>query len=290
MGNSSQKCLTLMIHYRKLVLLILMVLMLSLQGAFAAITLSPDIAAIQKRGVLVAAFYQGQMPPFFMQDQNGVWSGIDVDFAEMIAKQLGVKLAIKTSSTYDGVIDLLATGKADMGLGLLTITPERALIVKFSDSYYNFHPHLLVNRLQLGQLDWTVWNMVDHMETTTKPLKFGALESSANIEILQQAFPAATVIAYPSMDAALQAVVDGQVFASVGNTPQQVHNWLEQHPQNILQVADIEMPDKLVSTAIAVPWQDEQLRQFLNVYIRYMKQNGLTSQLFQKYGEEANEQ
>ena len=99
----------------------------------------PDIAHIKKKGTLVVAFYNGNVPPFFYHDSKNQWTGIDIDLAKMIAEQLGVKLVVKPSNTYDGIVDMVARRQADIGMGLLGITPQRALKVRFSNRYYAFN-------------------------------------------------------------------------------------------------------------------------------------------------------
>lgn len=249
----------------------------------AAVPYPPDIAAIKKQGVLTVAMYSGDQQPFVSQDAKGVWSGMDVDFANMIASQLGVKLQIKAAPTVSAVINMVANGQANLGMGLLSITPERALLVRFTNSYYAFHPYLLVNRLQLEQEGWTLDNVVNEIQTSHEPLKIAALASSANIALLQEALPQAKIIPYSTPDATLQAVGNGQVFAAVSDTPEQLKHWLQQNPQAAVTTGMAMVGSRIVLFGIALSWNEEGLRQWLNVYINYLQMNNLLQDLFDRY-------
>ena len=73
------------------------------------------------------------------------FKGFDVDMVSNIAHDMGVKLAIKDSD-FDALQSglLLNSGQCDMGASAMTITPERAKRLAFSDPYYNSEQSLLV--------------------------------------------------------------------------------------------------------------------------------------------------
>lgn len=248
-----------------------------------------DIAAIKKRGSINIAIYSGDVPPFFMQDDKGQWSGIEHDFGVMIADQLGVKANFKTVSSYDGIINMIANKQADIGLGLLSITPTRALMVRFSIPYYTYHPYLVVNRLQVGRLNWTLWNALSNLTTTDQSFKIGAITSSANAELIQVAFPSAEVAQYDSAPELMKAVESGAIFGAVIDTPEQVEDWFKQNPKAALNTGSILIPERSVLFGVAIQPQEENLQAWLNVYIDYAKRNKIINQLFEKYGiEETN--
>ncbi|MCX7123878.1 MAG: ABC transporter substrate-binding protein [Gammaproteobacteria bacterium] len=243
----------------------------------------PDIAAIKESGVLRVAMVSAGVPPFFMQDAQGNWTGIDVDFDRLTAQALGVKLVIVSIPTYDGVIDAVANGQADLGGGLLSVTPDRALRVKFSDGTYAYHPSLLVNRMQMNRLGWNIVNVVSHLQLTNQPLKIGALQYSANIALLQGAAPAAEIITFPTEDAALEAVAKGDVFAAMSDTPEQMNNWLNAHPRAALTTVQGVLTSRSVLFGVAMSWKSENLREWMNVFIKNLESLHMRETLFEKY-------
>lgn len=73
------------------------------------------------------------------------FKGFDVDLVTNIAKEMGVKLAIKDSD-FDALQSglLLNSGQCDMAASAMTITEERAKRLTFSDPYYDSEQSLLV--------------------------------------------------------------------------------------------------------------------------------------------------
>jgi ABC-type amino acid transport substrate-binding protein len=245
--------------------------------------LPPDIALIKQRGELRVAFFKGGAPPFFMQDARGQWSGIEIELAQMIAQQLQVKLVIVPANTFNSIVDLVANGQADIGMGLLNITPERQLRISFTDPYYIFYPHFLVNRLQAAQRGWPLWNVIAEMQATQKSFKLGVLAGGASEELLKDKFPKAQMVSYPSVKAAMDDVVAGKIFAALSNTPLQAAVYLKENAQASLVAEDAEVRAVTYIIGAALPWQYFYLRPWLNIYFDYLQQNGIETQLFEKY-------
>jgi polar amino acid transport system substrate-binding protein len=74
------------------------------------------------------------IPPFGMTDDKMQPTGSDVDLAKALAKDLGAELEI-VPTTGPSRIPSLQTGKADLVVSTLSITPERAKVVDFSIPY-----------------------------------------------------------------------------------------------------------------------------------------------------------
>jgi polar amino acid transport system substrate-binding protein len=83
-------------------------------------------------GVLTMAT-NAYFPPYEYYDGDKV-VGIDPDIAQAIADKLGLKLKIEDME-FDSIITAVQTGKADIGLAGMTVTPDRLKNINFSDSY-----------------------------------------------------------------------------------------------------------------------------------------------------------
>lgn len=90
-------------------------------------------------------------PPFEFTQQGKV-IGMDIDIAQAIADELGVNLVVQDVS-FSGIIPSLTNKRADFAMAGLTITPERAQNVEFSDIY--FQPSLAI----LAKLDSNINNL-----------------------------------------------------------------------------------------------------------------------------------
>jgi len=88
---------------------------------------------IKKSGKIRIAIDLG-VPPYGMTDDKMQPAGLDVETAKALAKDWGVEL-VHVSTTGAGRIPALQTGKADLVISTLSITPERAKVIDFSKGY-----------------------------------------------------------------------------------------------------------------------------------------------------------
>ena len=73
-------------------------------------------------------------PPYEYVDENNEVAGIDADIAAAIAEKLGMELEI-TDMAFDSLIPALQSDTIDIVLAGMTVHPERAEQVNFTDSY-----------------------------------------------------------------------------------------------------------------------------------------------------------
>lgn len=88
----------------------------------------PDI-----NGVLKIALDDENAPFSYVQDRRIV--GYDVDIIARFCKAMGYRPKI-SAIDFSAVIPSVMSGKSDIGIGAITITPERAESVNFSDPVY----------------------------------------------------------------------------------------------------------------------------------------------------------
>ena len=74
-----------------------------------------------------------QFPPYEYYEGDSI-VGIDAEIAGAIAEKLGPELVIEDME-FDSIIEAVKTGKADIGLAGMTVTPERQESVDFTASY-----------------------------------------------------------------------------------------------------------------------------------------------------------
>ena len=72
-------------------------------------------------------------PPYEYYDGNNI-VGIDPEIATLIAEKLGMKLEI-VDMDFSSIITSVQTGKIDIGMAGMTVTPERQKNVNFATSY-----------------------------------------------------------------------------------------------------------------------------------------------------------
>jgi len=77
--------------------------------------------------------------------ENGEIVGVDIDIANEIAKELGKSLEVKDIA-FDSIVNELKTGKADLALAGMSITPERLKEVDFSVEYTTSRQVVIVKK------------------------------------------------------------------------------------------------------------------------------------------------
>jgi len=94
-----------------------------------------NIKRIQTAKVLKVGTGAGYYP-FEMIDKSGKMVGFDMDIAQAMADALGVELQVVDFKEWDALLPALGAGQIDMILAGMTITPQRAQVVNFSQPYF----------------------------------------------------------------------------------------------------------------------------------------------------------
>jgi len=104
-----------------------------LAGALPAQAQQNTLAAIRQAKTIKVALEFGR-PPWGYKDDKLKATGSDMETAELLATDLGVKLEI-VEVTGPNRIPFLQTNKADVVLSTFSITPERLKVIEFSLPY-----------------------------------------------------------------------------------------------------------------------------------------------------------
>ena len=107
------------------------------------------VEAIKQKGKLVVATSPDYAPFEFqaLVDGKNQVVGADIDMAQAIADELGVKLEVTTMS-FDNVLSSLQAGKADIAISGISVTDERKKTFDFSDPYYETQNAIIVRKDQ----------------------------------------------------------------------------------------------------------------------------------------------
>ncbi|MBR3679454.1 MAG: transporter substrate-binding domain-containing protein [Oscillospiraceae bacterium] len=97
----------------------------------------------RSRGTLVMAT-NAEFPPY-EERQGDQIVGFDVDMMNTVCDYLGYELQIEDMA-FDSVIPAVQSGKADVGVAGLSVTPDREKNVLFSDNYAVTHQVIIVRK------------------------------------------------------------------------------------------------------------------------------------------------
>jgi polar amino acid transport system substrate-binding protein len=198
-----------------LYLIALTVLLLCLGSFSYGANIQQDISAastietIKKRGVLKVGMDIFQ--PWAMKDKNGKLIGFEIDVATRLAEDMGVKVEFLPTA-WSGIIPALLTGKFDVIIGGMGITPQRALQVNFTQPYeYSGMSIVAHKKVAAG---------FDSLEDFNKPevqiaVKLGTTAAGAAKKFL----PKAKLRLFDTEPQAYQELRNGNVHAVVGSAP-----------------------------------------------------------------------
>jgi ABC-type amino acid transport substrate-binding protein len=90
--------------------------------------------SIKKRGVLRVGVFTDRLPFVFVNGERQL-VGFDVEMAQLLARDLGVKVEFVEMEDLTSLPRLLGTGRLDLAMTGVPVTPERAGAMLFSEPY-----------------------------------------------------------------------------------------------------------------------------------------------------------
>jgi polar amino acid transport system substrate-binding protein len=171
---------------------------------------SPVIDRILQRGELVIGM-AGNMPPLNMTTKEGDLIGYEVDLAEAMAEAMGVRARFETMPFAD-LLSALQSGKIDLILSNMTITPGRNLKVAFVGPYFTSGKAFLTKNKAIAMAD-------DPGDIDAGKTKLVALKGSTSQAFVKEALPNATLVTADGYDEAVKMVLEDEVHAMVADYP-----------------------------------------------------------------------
>jgi polar amino acid transport system substrate-binding protein len=207
------------------------------------------------------------VPPFGSPDKNGNPEGYDIDVANMIGKDLGVRVEFVTGTSASRV-PYLVTNKVDMVVFILGATPDRAKSIMFSIPYAPYY---------IGIYGAPTLNI--HNAAETKGHKVGVARGSTQDLSFSEIAPQGVQIVRYDDDATAQAAfLSGQVdMLGTGNLI--AGQIAKQNPGKI----NLKFVLRMSPGTIAVRRGDWDLLQWVNTFIFYHKVNGDLNKLCLKW-------
>ncbi len=171
------------------------------------------VAQAVKRGVLKVGM--DVFVPWAMKDKKGKLVGFEIDVAKELAKDMGLKVEF-VPTKWDGIIPALLTGKFDVIIGGMGITPQRALQVNFTFPYEYTGMGIVAHKEKApGYKSLADFNKPD-VEIAVK------LGTTAE-EAAKKMIPKATLRLFQDEAQVYQELRNGRVHAAVGSAPKPAH-------------------------------------------------------------------
>ncbi|MDX9835771.1 MAG: transporter substrate-binding domain-containing protein [Desulfobulbus sp.] len=217
------------------------------------------IEQIVRRGVLRVGM--DVFVPWAMKDKKGELIGLDIEIAQRLAEDMGVKVEF-VPTEWSGIIPSLIAGKFDLIIGGMTVTAERNLKINFTHPYYYTGQGLLANRKMTEGFTLDDFN---------KPEVMLAARLGSTAAVAARArLPKATLRLFDNEPAAVQEVRNGRVHAMVSGQPLPAHTaaaapeLLKAYPEQLMKEP----------ISMAVRKGDPDTLNFLNNWIEVTRSKG----------------
>jgi polar amino acid transport system substrate-binding protein len=156
--------------------------------------------------------------PWAMKDKTGTFIGYEIDVATRLAQDMGVTPEF-IPTKWSGIIPALLTGKFDIIIGGMGITPRRNLKVNFTIPYEYSGMSMVANK-KLAQ-------GFDSLEDFNTPsVTLSARTGATPVQAAKRFMPKATLRLFDDEAQALQEVLIGKAHAMVASAPFPAHQTL----------------------------------------------------------------
>jgi ABC-type amino acid transport substrate-binding protein len=250
---------------------------LALSYALPAKASDDLVDQIRSRGVLRVGFVENP-PSQFKDPSSGNWIGHNVDLANELAKQMGVKLEIVEESWATIVPDLVQ-GRYDLSMTDTVATPKRAMSVLFTE------PYMVLGNSFLVRDDSKLQSFAD---LNSPDVTIAVISGQAAEKIIADDFPKAKIksLVTDSTFAPHLEVVNGNADAVY--TDHSVNlQYLRQNPNSHLKVlGGPNNQHEASGLAFAVPLNQYHFLNMLNVWLSYDRESGKLEALRKYWYEE----
>ncbi|HAO59044.1 MAG TPA: ABC transporter substrate-binding protein [Psychrobacter sp.] len=203
---------------------------------------------------------EGAYAPFNYTDAEGNLAGFDVDIANALCEEMQLKCEI-TAQDWEGIIPGLKAKKYDAIIAAMSVTPERAEQVDFTEPYFTNSLVFIANKD--SDFDPSVADAINNSE-------IAAQRSTISSQWLETNYPKATMKMYDTLNNAFLDLESNRVDAMVSDKLPAVE-WLTKNSSTFeIKGSDIEIDDNF---AIAVRKQDA-LKQDIDTALAAIKANG----------------
>jgi polar amino acid transport system substrate-binding protein len=239
--------------------------------AIAVLSAAPGEAQtvdeIIKRGKVVIAI-DTTVPPYGMLDASNQPSGIDVEVANLIGKNLKVPVEFVTVNS-PGRIPALLSNRVDMVVAIFSITAERALQVSFSIPYAGQSAVLIAPK------STNIKGPED-----LKGLKVGVTRGALEDGALTQLNPSGmTMLRFDDGPSVAQAMLSGQIDAMGGGDYGEIYLRKGAKGEEYEQ----KFPLRAAHFGIGVRRGNPDLLQWLNTFVYQIKNSGELDAISRKY-------
>ena len=215
-------------------------------------------------------------PPFEGKNEAGEPEGISVDLMKAFGEYVGRDIRIENTA-WDGLIPSLQTGTADIVISSMTIRPDRAEQVDFSDPYANALLAVLVSKDAEAE---TVEDLnQEGKKLAVKSGSTGHLYAESNLG-------KAELIVLPDESACVTEVAQGRADGFIYDQLTIYRNWQKNSDTTDAIFIPFQEPEQW---GIAVQKGNSELLDQINAFLKEFREEGGYDRLAETYLSEEKE-
>lgn len=223
---------------------------------------------VKHRGTLRVGL-EGTYPPFNYQDEKGQLVGFEVDFADALAKKLGVKAEFQPTK-WDGILAALDANRFDVVINQVTVTAERKQKYEFSRPYTISGIQIITRRGDEAKIN---------KPADLAGKKVGVVLGTNYEQWLKENAPLADIRTYDDDPSRNQDLRAGRIDA-VLNDRLIVANLVKQYNGEIVAAGE---PFAKQEQAIAFRKTDQSLRSAIDKAIQDLREDGSLKKISEKW-------
>ena len=239
---------------------LLVVFLIAVSVAFSSL-----LDDIRSRGVLRVGQDAGYMP-LYGTNPDGKRIGLEVDILQKMADFLCVKLEFVVVN-WDGIIPALVSNKFDIIWSAMTITPERALRVNFSDPYLTVGQIILYNTIKFP-------NPPTVEDINTKDTRIAVQLGSTGAEAAYRLLNNAQIFTFETIDESAFQVASGRADAMIFDS---IYARFVAKKYEQLAVTDELLTRE--DFGVAISKGDFETLQWMNTFVQWLKTTGTIEEL-----------
>jgi len=150
--------------------------------------------------------------PWTMKSDSGQLSGFEIDVANKLVEDMGVKPEFKVY-VWEEIIPAVINGEIDVIAGGMVITPKRALKINFSQPYADSGISLVTNTKKTRHIK-------HFKELNQNNITIATVSKTASGDLAKQRFDKCRIKVFDMAQQAEQAILKGDIHAWMASSSQ----------------------------------------------------------------------
>ena len=219
------------------------------------------LQTIVDRGSIIIGV-SGNQPPFSLSKADGSMIGFEIDLANKLAEQLGVRAQF-VKLPFDNLMGALEEGKVDIIMSGMTMTTQRNTKFAFVGPY-------IVSGKSILSKSVIFTSKENSMELNRKKMKIATMAGTTSEDYVRENYPAAKVTTVSNYDEAIDLILKNNVDVMISDYAECVFASFKYQDKNLRVMQDL-----LVTEPIGMAVKPDLLMlNLLENFLKMMEETG----------------